>query len=89
VKPQTICILNKSLDCYSSGTRVTVISDENVEWEKPGDTNSSGYVTVQLTSPPNTRFDVEYDYLTPIRPRATVVTPTQRANKRAESERLT
>ena len=66
----------------SAGTRVDILVDNNVEWEKPGDVISHGYITVRLRSKPTFKlrenqpnmpadgiFDIEADYVTIVRPR--------------------
>lgn len=88
----TECTLNRSWGALSSGTRMTVINDSNVPWEKKGDVNSSGYVTVRLTSPasyklleqtriPST-FDIEKEYLTPVRSRVVMAPVKNRKERR-------
>jgi hypothetical protein len=81
----------------SAGTRVDVYMDEDMKkWEKPGDTNYSGYVQCRLTGTPSNQlhqqgfvspFDIEIDYITFLRPRATEVTANDRRKRRKGKER--
>ena len=72
MEPGTQCIINKTWRMLSAGTRVTVLSEDH------------GYVNVQMTTRPGKKlidngvpymgiFDIERDYLTPIRQRVDIV----------------
>jgi len=90
----TVCTINRSWGFLSSGTRVVVLSDPNVEWEKKGDTNSHGYVHVMLANASSSDirrtggFDIEIDYLRPVRNRTPkMVSANPRWKRRIGKER--
>jgi hypothetical protein len=78
-------ILNRTVGKLSSGTRVIILKDNNKPWKKRGDVISSGFITVQLRTPPSYKlreqgfphdgvFDVEIDAVTILRSRSEVIT---------------
>lgn len=90
-------VLNRTVNYLSAGTRVEILSDSNVKWEKRGDVNSSGYITVRLRSKPSIKlrergfpatgiFDVEFDAVTVIKPRVSEA-PVKSRYERRESQR--
>jgi|SRR6185295_920198 len=88
--------LNKSWNCLSAGTRLLVLADDNVEWEKPGDPISHGFITVELLHSSKKLldieprmaypFDIEYDYVTECRPTVEYV-PSENRHKRRTLKR--
>lgn len=85
-------ILNRSYKFLSAGTRLEILVDSNKPWKKRGDVISSGYITVRLRTNPSHRmldqqrnvgtFDIEKEYVTPLRPREDSYTGPLRSERR-------
>jgi hypothetical protein len=88
--------LNRSWNCLSAGTRMLVLHNDNVPWEKPGDVISHGFITVELLHASKKLldieprmaypFDIEIDFVTECRPTRELI-PLQNRHKRREKKR--
>lgn len=78
-------VLNTTVGKLSAGTRVLILADSNKKWKKRGDAISHGYITVKLRSGPSHKlreqgfpeggvFDVEKEFVTPLRERSDLIT---------------